>query len=488
MKTNGFPLPVDLKSEPAMVQPRPSDADAALLAQEREVCSYGDTVHYATHPKLFARCRDSFLYDSDDRPYLDLQMWHSSVNLGYANPRVIDAVKRQLDTLPQLASQYLHREKIELAGRIVQETEKRFGVKGRVHFNVGGAQAIEDALKLVRKHTGRQRMLAFEGGYHGRTLGASAISSSYRYREPFGEFSDRAEFLPYPHCSRCPFGAQQRDRQHCCLQGIDQVARKFDHEYTGWWNPKTGQAEFGALFLEPVQGTGGGYVIPPQEYLARLADICRAHGILIVDDEVKVGFYRTGTLWAIEHFDVVPDIIVFGKSLTNGLNPLSGIWAREGLISPEQFEPGMTHSTFASNPLGTAAGLEVMKIFAEGGYEQRVQANGAYFLRLLHALRAKHPEIAHVDGIGLALRLELCQPDGVTPNRALAHRIVERGLDGHLRVNGRPGGLVLDVGGYDKHVIALAPSLRITEAEMDLAYELLDTLLTECGSEGACVQ
>ncbi len=482
MKANDLFLRTDVSATPPTPRPPAASEEAALLAREREVCSYGDTVHYAAHPKLFARCQGSFLYDSQERAYLDLQMWHSSVNLGYGFPRVIDAVKRQLDTLPQLGSQYLHREKIELASRIVEETEKRFGVKGRVHFNVGGAQAIEDALKLVRKYTGRQHMLAFEGGYHGRTLGASAISSSYRYREPFGTFSDRAEFLPYPHCTRCPFG-EPRDRQRCCFLGIDQVARKFDHEYTGWWNPKTGRAEFGALFLEPIQGTGGGYVIPPKEYFSRLAEICRAHGILIVDDEVKVGFYRTGTLWAIEHFAVVPDIIVFGKSLTNGLNPLSGIWAREGLINPEQFEPGTTHSTFASNPIGTAAGLEVMNVFAEGNYEQRVQEKGAYFLRLLRALKAKHPVIAHVDGLGLALRMELCQLDGTTTNRALAHRIVERGLDGHLRINGRPGGLVLDVGGYDKHVIALAPSLHITEEEMDLAYELLDTLLTECVHE-----
>lgn len=477
MRTNGLPLPAAV--EPIMLRTPSLDSEAALLAREREVCSYGDTVHYAAHPKLFTGCRGSFLYDSRKQPYLDLQMWHSSVNLGYGFPPVIEAVKRQLETLPQLASQYLHREKIELASRIVEETEKRFGVKGRVHFNVGGAQAIEDALKLVRKYTGRQRMLAFEGGYHGRTLGASAISSSYRYREPFGEFGDRAEFIPYPHCARCPFG-EPRDRQQCCLQGIKQMARKFEHEYTGWWNPKTGQAEFGALFFEPVQGTGGGYVIPPKEYFPRMAEICRAHGILIVDDEIKVGFYRTGKLWAIEHFDVVPDIIVFGKSLTNGLNPLSGLWAREGLINPEQFEPGTTHSTFASNPLGTAAGLEVMKIFAEGDYEQSVKAKGAYFLDLLRQLKAKHPVIAQVDGLGLALRIELCQLDGTTPNRELARRVLERGLNGHLQVNGQPGGLVIDVGGYDKHVIALAPSLHITKEEMDLACRLLDALLTEC--------
>jgi len=455
--------------------------EESLLALEARVCSYGDTVHYAARPKLFTRCQGSFLYDSQDRPFLDLQMWHSSVNLGYAYPRVVEAVKRQLETLPQLGSHYLHREKIELAGRLVDETEKRFGVKGRVHFNVGGAQAIEDALKLVRKYTGRQRMLAFEGGYHGRTLGASAISSSYRYREPFGEFGDRAEFVPYPACHRCPFG-EPRDRRQCCLEGARQFERKFEHEYSGWWNPKTGRAEFGGLFLEPVQGTGGGYCIPPKDYFTRVAAVCRAHGILLVDDEIKVGFYRTGTLWAIEQFDVVPDVIVFGKSLTNGLNPLSGLWAREGLINPEQFEPGTTHSTFASNPLGTAAGLEVMKTFAEGDYEQTVRAKGAYLLERLRELKVKHSVIGHVDGLGLALRIELCRSDRVTPNRELAQRLVERGLDGHLRINGQAGGIVLDVGGYDKHVLALAPSLHISRQEMDLACELIDTLLAEAAA------
>ena len=456
----------------------PRDDEDRLLALESRVCSYGDTVHYAKNTPLFSRCEGSFLYDLQGRSYLDMQMWHSSVNLGYGYPRVIEAVKRQLETLPQISSQYLHREKIELAGRIVEETQKRFGVKGRVHFNVGGAQAIEDALKLVRKHTGRQRMLAFEGGYHGRTLGASAISSSYRYREPFGEFPDRAEFIPYPSCHRCPFG-EPRHRTRCCLQGLRQVERKFDHEYSGWWNPKTGQAEFGALFLEPVQGTGGGYVIPPQEYFPRLAEICRAHGILIVDDEVKVGFYRTGTLWAIEHFQVVPDVIVFGKSLTNGLNPLSGIWAREELINPENFEPGTTHSTFASNPLGTAAGLEVMKIFAEGDYAQTVRTKGAYLLRLLRKLKSKYPEVGDVDGLGLALHVELCQSDGVTPNRELASRLVALGMDGHLQINGQAGGILLDVGGCHKHVLTFAPSLHITGEEMNLASQLLDTLLHE---------
>jgi len=452
----------------------PSDED--LLAVESRVCSHGDTVHYAERPKIFARCEGSYLYDTDGMPYLDLQMWYSAVNLGYANARVNEALKRQIDRLPQLACQYLHAEKIELAATLAADAERAFGRPGRVHFNVGGAQAVEDALKLVRRTTGRTRMLAFEGGYHGRTLGASAITSSYRYREPYGEFADRAEFVPFPYCFRCPYGKRPDD---CNLYCVSQIERKFDHEYTGAWNPKSGHSEFGGFFVEIVQGTGG-YVIPPRGYFERLAKLCADRGILLVDDEIQMGMYRTGRMWSVEHTGAVPDVLVFGKALTNGLNPLSGIWAREDLITPSKFGPGSTHSTFSSNPLGTAAGLEVMRMFAEASYATTVTQKGAYFLGLLRELERRDPEVGDVDGLGLALRMELCERDGTTPSRALADRMFQRGLAGGLRIGDRALGLVLDIGGYYKNVVTLAPSLDITYEEMDLAHDLLDLLLREC--------
>src|SRR5213079_1210505 len=215
------------------------------------------------------------------------------------------------------------------------------------------------------------------------------------------------------------------------------------HEYTGAWNPKTGRAEFGAFFVEAVQGTGG-YVIPPKGYFRRLAANCKARGIQLVDDEIQMGFYRTGKMWAMEHFDVQPDIIVFGKALTNGMNPLSGIWAREELINPGVFGPGSTHSTFSSNTLGTAAGLAVMKILAEGNYAAEVERKGAYCLLKLAQLKEKHPEIGEVDGLGLALRMEMCEADGFTPSRKLADRMFQVGLDGELSTGGRTLGLILD--------------------------------------------
>jgi len=458
------------------------EEELALLEKESRYCSHGDTVHYAERPKFFSRCAGSYLYDLHGTEYLDLQMWYSAVNLGYANGAVIEAIRGQMDRLPQLACQYLHREKIELAEMLCESVERGFGMKGRVHFNVGGAQAIEDALKLVRKATGKQRMLAFQGGYHGRTLGASAITSSYRYREGFGEFADRAEFLPFPYPFRSPFrGDARRTEDH----HVAEFERLFEHEYTGAWNPKTGRAEFGALFLEAVQGTGG-YVIPPKTYFKRIAATCRQRGILLVDDEIQMGFCRTGKMWALEHFDVQPDIIVFGKALTNGMNPLSGIWAREELINPAVFGPGSTHSTFSSNTLGTAAGLAVMKILAEGDRGSDIERKGRYFLEALRGLQARHREIGEVDGLGLALRMEMCEADGFTPNRKLADRMFQIGLEGDLAIGSRRLGLVLDIGGYYKNVITLAPSLEISTPEIDLAAAALEQVLVRAKEAIAC--
>src|SRR5258708_7543212 len=180
-----------------VADPPASSANERLLEKDRLYCSYGDTVHYADPPKVFSRCDGSYLFDERDTPYLDLQMWYSAVNFGYKNRRLNEALKRQIDTLPQLACQYLHSEKVELAEALCKLMEDRLGVKGRVHFNVGGAQAVEDSLKLVRNATGKSLNFAFMGGYHGRTLGASAITSSYRYRRRFGHFSDRAQFIPF---------------------------------------------------------------------------------------------------------------------------------------------------------------------------------------------------------------------------------------------------------------------------------------------------
>ncbi len=458
----------------------PAADEAELRRLEETYCSFGDTVHYLPEPKFFAGCDGSYLYDAEGREFLDLQMWYSAVNFGYRNPRLNAVAKRQLDTLPQVASQYLHREKVELAAIIAQDAERKFGAKGRVHFNVGGAQAVEDSLKLVRNACGgKSLMFAFEGGYHGRTLGASAITSSYRYRRRYGHFGERAQFIEFPYHFRGPKGMSKEEYgAHC----VAKFARLFETEYNGVLDTKTGQAEFAAFYVEPIQGTGG-YVVPPKNFFVELKKVLDRYGILLVVDEIQMGFFRTGKLWSIEHFGVEPDVLVFGKALTNGLNPLSGLWAREALINPEVFPPGSTHSTFNSNPMGTAVGLEVMKMLAEGDYATSVAEKGAYFLDGLKELQSRWPQIGDVDGLGLALRAEICEADGWTPAKALLDRMAEEGMKGDLDAGGgKTCGLVLDVGGYHKNVITLAPSLHITKEEIDLGLRLLDQLLRRCAA------
>ncbi|MDD5730361.1 MAG: aminotransferase class III-fold pyridoxal phosphate-dependent enzyme [Candidatus Omnitrophica bacterium] len=452
-----------------------------LLAQEAKYCSWGDTVHYAKNLKIFSNSEGIYLYDKEDVEYLDLQMWYSAVNFGYKNQRLNDALKKQIDALPQLACQYLHEEKILLAAKIAKRMEMAFETKGRVHFNVGGSAAVEDSLKIVRQHTGRNLMFAFMGGYHGRTLAATAITSSFRYREKFGHFSDRAFFIPYPYCFRCFY---EKKREYCDLYCLKHFERLFETEYNSVLNPKTGKCEFGAFYVEPVQGTGG-YIIPPRDYFSGLKEILNRYNILLVDDEIQMGFFRTGKFWAIEHFNVIPDILVFGKSLTNGLNPLSGLWAKEKLISPKVFPAGSTHSTFSSNPLGTAVGLETLGLIEDSDFANQVPKKGEYFISRLKHLMRKYPQIGHVEGLGLALRVEICQKDGYTPNRELTDAVMNIGLSGKLRAGGKKRGLILDVGGYYKNVFTLAPSLFIQENQIDIAVELFEEALQKGIAETA---
>ena len=239
-------------------------SEADLLALENAWCSHGDTVHYTDPPKMFERCSGSFIYDTQGREYLDLQMWYSAVNFGYANraPQHRAEEPDRTGCRRSLRSISIGR-RSNLRPLSARTRNAKFGLKGRVHFNVGGSQAVEDSLKLVRNASnGKSLMFAFEGGYHGRTLGASAITSSYRYRRRYGHFGERAQFIPFPYCFRCPYG---KSSDSCGLYCVDQFARLFDTEYYGVWDAKVGISEYAAFYIEPIQGTGG-YVVPPPGY------------------------------------------------------------------------------------------------------------------------------------------------------------------------------------------------------------------------------
>jgi len=437
----------------------PIEEEASLLALEARYCAHGDSVHHAEPPKIFDHCEGSYLYDIEGRQFLDLQMWHSAVNFGYANRRLNDALQRQLNRLPQIASQYLHRERIELAAWLARRAEAGWGERGRVHFNLGGSQAVADALKLVRNARGKAPVFAFAGSYHGRALGRTRVDL------------DRPHLVPFPSPGRRPRGMSKEEHGEECLK---QFTRLLETECGGARDERA-EARYAAFFVEPIQSAG--HVIPPRNFFRELKTILDRHQILLVVDEIQMGVYRTGKLWSIEHFGVTPDILVFGKAITNGLNHLSGIWAREKLISPEVFPPGSASSNFASNPLGTAVALETVRMLDEVDFGESVMLKGAYFLKGLEELKRRYAIICDVDGLGLALRMEICAEDGFTPGKAMVERMVEEGLKGDLEAEGKRHGLVLEVGGPEKNVIALAPALTISYEEIGLALKLLDRLL-----------
>lgn len=458
-----------------------SHTQEKLLQIEAKYCSQGDTAHYNDPLRIFVECWDVYLRDRDGNQYLDFQMAYSSANFGYRNQHFEKALLEQLNCLPQLASEYVTPEKILLSQAIAQTAESAWNLHGRIHFNVGGAQAIDDSLKLVAANKGSRRVFAFEGSYHGRTLGASEISSSFRYRNRYGLFAQRAHFIPFPYCFRCPYGKRREDCEMYC---VGQVARLFENEYHGVVDPRDGQPEFVAFYVEAVQGTGG-YIVPPPDYFKELKRILDQFGILFVVDEIQMGFFRTGSFWAIEHFNVVPDIIAFGKSLTNGLNPLSGLWAKEELISPDRFPPGSTHSTFSSNPLGVRLGCAAFEWLAEKNYEVSVPRLGSYLLEGLKEIQKRHPEIGDVDGLGLAVRVEMCQADGFTPNRELTSRIKDMALNKSVDTDIGPMRLVLDIGGYYKNVFTLAPGLDVDLATIDRFLRIFEVILIEAKRSAA---
>ena len=453
-----------------------SISDEKVKELDNEYTSWGDTVHYSKNPKVFRACEGSYMFDDKDTPYLDLQMMYSACNFGYKNKRITDAVINQMQTLPQLTPKFIQPYKSLLSEKMAKMIEKRFHEKGRMHFNVGGAQATEDAIKLVRNYTHRQGFFAFQGGYHGRTMAATSLTSSFRYREKYGHFSDRANFVPFPYCFRCPYGMKCESCDRFCVK---QFARQFESEYKAIYDPKTRECEFKAFIAEPILGTGG-YIDAPKWYFKELKQILDEYGIMLVVDEVQMGMFRTGKLWAIENYGVVPDVMTFAKSITNGMNPLSGFWAKEKSIAPDVFTPGSAHSTYCSNPIGVRAAHEVMTIVEEEEHEleREIPRKSALFMEGLEQLKAKHKFVGDVGGIGFALRIEITEEDGYTPNKALCDAMQEEGLKGDLTYNGKKCGLVINNGNFYKNINNLVTQLYITDSEINMAIELLDQILT----------
>lgn len=441
---------------------------------EQLYCSQGDTSARHQPKKYFTSGSGSYLFDHAGTKFLDMQMCNSAANFGYRNPMFEEIFCQQAKRLPSLSGEFMCEEQVLLSEKICKYMEQRHGVKGRIHFSVGGAQAVDDALKMIATYTGTKNVFSFEGGYHGRTMASSSISSSYRYHKQFGSVINTYR-IPFPCCTRCPY---EKQRTNCNLHCVRQFERLFESEYYGVYQPQIAFSMYGAFFAEPISGRCG-YVVPPNGYFDALNEILRKYYICMVFDEIQIGFYRTGKMWAFEHSGVVPDMFVFGKAISNGLWPLSGIWAREEIISPEQWPCGSSHSTFSGNPIAMALGLTAMELTASSNLQKQVSTASQYFLDIIQRLKSDYPIIGRADYRGMAGGIELIDQTTGRPDPMLAHKVANLALQQPIQIGKNYYGLILSVGGFFENAFLLSPSLYLTKQELDLFDCLIRHYLNE---------
>lgn len=377
--------------------------------------------------------------DETGRKLLDMSAAWGAASLGYGHPAVADAVCRAARN-PAGASilSATHQDAVDLAAEILETLPELTDHK--VWFGHSGSDANETAFRAIAAATGRHRMIAFRGAYHGGTAGSMAISG-----HSVQAHAARAEgltLIPYPNPYRGEDGAS--------------VIRELERRFATTLPPQ----EVGALFIEPIQSDGG-LVVPPPGFLGELVALCRRHGILIVSDEVKVGLARSGKFHCFRHEGFVPDLVCLGKGLGGGL-PLSALVGPRAIMD---HATAFAMQTLHGNPVSAAAGRAVMATLASDGFLERVEDTGAHLRTLLLDLQQRHPAIGDVRGRGLVIGVELVSERAArTPSKMLAAKTVYRAFE---------LGLVVYYVGLNSNVLELTPPLILTRADAERAADIL---------------
>ncbi len=403
----------------------------------------------------------SWLVTTDGERYLDYSSGIGVTNTGHAHPKVAAAVAAQAHKLLHGQQNIVYHEP---GLRLYERLQHVLPGDGWGAFlSNSGAEAVEAAVKLARVATGRPVVIAFRGGYHGRTAQTMALTSAKDvYRGAFEPLPGSVYHTAYPYCYRAAGGPHPLDACTCDWEA------QLDLTFHQLIYPD----RVAAIIVEPVLGEGG-YVVPPPGFLPRLREITRQHGILLIADEVQTGFGRTGKLFAVEHWDVEPDIMTIAKGIASGL-PLSGIIARRELI--DQWAPGTHGGTYGGNVVSCAAANATLDVIRDEGLVANAAARGEQFLAGLRRLAAGRRAIGDVRGLGLMLALEFVKPDagdGRVPDPDLTKRVLKEALDRRL--------IVLSAGTY-ANVSRIIPPLVTTPAEIDLALGILDESLTAAGA------
>ncbi|RME45584.1 MAG: aminotransferase class III-fold pyridoxal phosphate-dependent enzyme [Chloroflexi bacterium] len=418
------------------------------------------------------RAEGAYIWDVEGNRYLDFTSGIGVTNTGHCHPRVVAAAQEQ-------AGQFIHAQAnlvihqpmlrlVEALREVVPPALDSF------FFSNSGAEAVEASFKLARHATGRTNIIAFERSFHGRTVGTMSLTTSKTvYRVGYQPLMAGVFFAPYAYCYRCPkaeAAPERYDREHCCGWPLEQVRFLLKSQ--------TAPEETAAILVEPVLGEGG-YVVPSAGFLRGLREICDEHGILLIIDEVQSGFGRTGRFFALEHFGVVPDILVMAKGLASGF-PLSGIAAPKALM--EKWRVGTHGGTYGGNAVACAAAEATVRVILEEGLLENAQRMGEKLMRRLRQLQERYPAtstahsttlragIGDVRGLGLMVGTEFVKSGTREPATDVAKAVQKACFQRRL--------LLLTCGTYD-NVIRWIPPLTIGDRELEEALGTFEAALEE---------
>ena len=401
----------------------------------------------STHSIFITRADGTRVWDIDGNEYLDFTSGIGVLNTGHRHPMVVRAVQEQLDRLMHTCFQVtMYEPYVELAARLC-------GLVGdgrKAVLFTTGAEAIENAVKIARAHTKRSAVVAFSGGFHGRTLLALTMTASCpAYRQNFGPFASDVYHAPFP------------DEYHgwTTETAMDALEHLFSTEIT--------PDQVAAVVIEPELGEGG-FIPAPAAFLQRLRALTARHGIVLVADEVQSGFGRTGRMFGYQHAGIEPDLVVMAKSLAAGL-PLSAVVGKAAIMDAPL--PGGLGGTYGGNPLACAAALAVLDVFASEDLVARAAERGDQIREALRRIQARVPEIGDVRGLGCMLALEFVKDRGTKePDADLAQRVIDAARD---------RGLLLLKCGPHKNVVRLLPPLTASPEEITSGVAMLDAAVLD---------
>jgi 4-aminobutyrate aminotransferase/(S)-3-amino-2-methylpropionate transaminase len=406
----------------------------------------------AIEPVVVARAEGATIWDADGSEYIDCFAGISVVNAGHRHPRVLQAVRAQLDQVVHAASYIYHVPVVaDLAARLSEITP---GGPWKTFFGNSGAEGIETAMRLAKAATGRHEFITLTHSFHGRTAATLSVTGNKARKTRGGPYLPGVAFAPAPYVYRNPFGTDDPET----------VAERCA-EMVEWAVAYQSSGDVAAFIAEPVMGEGG-IIVPPASYFRRVKEVLDRHGILFIADEVQSGFGRTGELFAFEHFGVQPDIIVMAKGIADCF-PLSATAARPEIA--DSLRPGEHLSTFGGNPISCAAALANIEVMLDERLPEEAARKGQRTMDRLRELASRHELIGEVRGLGLMLGVELVTDRSTKEPAATQAAEVRRRC--------REEGVLIGVGGQAGNVIRIQPPLVIADAALEDAVDILDRAL-----------